>query len=187
MQVKRATRESHMGFSLTQLTCDIHHFHSVYIKQNESYACLTLVVGEEGQEKSWEVEISMFSEKEKNWVLWMPWRLHTAAYPRWTNQCLWRKLIFPAASLSWSDNALRSGGKIPLSPFYQWGSVPRRLSNIHNATELVWQNASDGTRFWVSASCWFQERQIVYPSISNNWSFITLTCNFLEPRVSYLH
>lgn len=41
MQVERVTRESYMGFSLTQLICNIHHFRSVYISHKESYPCLT--------------------------------------------------------------------------------------------------------------------------------------------------
>lgn len=96
-----------------------------------------------------------------------------------------KKLYFPSCFLSWSDSALRSGGKIPLSPFYQWGSVPRRLSNIYNATELP--NASDGTRFWVSlllpdfknvrlyiqAQHWNPDHSLHWPATSLNLEFHT--------------
>lgn len=149
MQVKRATRGSRVGFSLSQLTCDIHHFHSVYIKQNESYACLTPGGRGEGARKGVEKWKFPCSQRGEELDIDECYDVYTRL-PIQDEQISVsvRKLYFPSCFLSCCDNALLSGGKIPSSPFYQWGSVPRRLSNICNATELP--NAWDRTRFWVS-------------------------------------
>ena len=147
MQVKRATRESHMGFSLTQLTCDIHHFHSVYIKQNESYACLTPGGRGGGARKGVEKWKFPCSQKGRTGYWWMLWRLHTAAYPRWTNQCLCKKTLFSQLlpKLVWQCFEVRREDTII-------SILP--IINMHNVTQVLvsdlglWLEAMDS---WSSA------------------------------------
>lgn len=187
-----------MGFSLTQLTCDLHHF-TQFTSRMSPMPAWPLVVGEEGQEK--ELRSGNFHVLRRAEELdidecydvytQLPIRDEQISVPV-------RKLYFPSCFLSCSDSALRSGEKIPLSPFYQWGSMPRRLSDICNTTESP--NTWDGTRFWVSLLLadfknirlyiqdqhWNPDRSLNWPATSLNLKFHTYFNSIKDLAQSFL-
>lgn len=68
-QIKRVTRRSYVGFSLTQLRSDIYHFHSVYTEQNLSYSCPTPGSKGRGVEKGLRSGNFSTLNGKKNWLL----------------------------------------------------------------------------------------------------------------------
>lgn len=116
---KEATRESYKGFSVTQLSCDIYHCHSVCIDHSRTWPMTNNSPGYQGrrQEKGMRCEHFCVLRRE---VLVMS-----------THSPLSKTEMFYFSSCFISSSDKRSEEKTLLSPFYLWGNMLRRLSNTY--------------------------------------------------------